>query len=250
VVLGDYCYKIVRTTEDLGIRAIYNGTYKNNECSGEDNTLDSSIYNNNSNYNAYVGYIYGNANSSTYNKEHENINPSVIMNNVNTFYQNNLSKYSSYFIDSVYCSNRSTSNFILSSVKYGNGGYKNYNTGYKSMYRIVNDEISLKCENNNDKLSSKELSYPVGMLTADEAMYAGLNLKTSKDNYLNSSSSYWTLSPAYYNGINAYNFVIKDGKIIEDIVNKEHGVRPVITFSKNVKVKSGDGSFDNPFVLE
>ena len=250
VVLGNYCYKIIRTTEDMGIRIIYNGLYKNKECSGEDNVIGYSKYNNNSNYNAYVGYIYGNANSSTYNKEHENINPSVIMNNVNSFYQNNISKYSSYLLDSVYCSNRSTSSFILNSVKYGIEGYKNYNTGYKSMYRIINDENSLKCENDNDKLNSKVLSYPIGLLTASEAVYAGLDIDSENDNYLNSSNSYWTLSPSYYNGINAYNFIVKEGKLTVDIVNKEHGVRPVLTLNNNVKIKSGSGSYNNPFILE
>ena len=58
------------------------------------------------------------------------------------------------------------------------------------------------------------------------------------------------MSPAYYNGINAYNFIIKNGKICEEAVNNENYVRPVITLKNIAKVKTGDGSLDNPYVIE
>ena len=251
LVLGNYCYKIIRTTEDLGVRIIYNGKFNNGICDGENNTLDLTTFNNNSNYNAYVGYIYGSANSSNYESEHENVNPSNIMKKVNEFYQNNLVKYSSYIANSIYCSNRKTDSFVLNSVKYDILGYKNYNTGYNSMYRLLNNEVSYNCENNNDRLNNERITYPIGLLSADEAFYAGLNRESENTlNYLNSSLSYWTITPAYYNGINAYNFIIEDGKISESEVNKEHAIRPVITLKNSVKVKSGNGNYDNPYILE
>lgn len=251
VIINNYCYKIIRTTEDIGVKLIYNGVVNNGVCNNEENTLELSKFNNNSNYNAYVGYMYGSPNSSNYITEHENNNISAIMKKVNEFYQNNLVKYSSLIQDTIYCSNRKTASFVLNSVKYSTLGYKNYNTGYQSMYRLLNDEVSYACENINDRLNSNKLSYSIGLLTSDEAEFAGLNISNeNKDNYLYSSNPYWTMSPAYYNGINAYNFIIKDGKIIECEVNKENYIRPVITLKKDAKVKSGNGSINSPYVIE
>jgi hypothetical protein len=118
------------------------------------------------------------------------------------------------------------------------------------MNRLLNNEYSYNCENISDRLTSKITSYPIGMLTVDEAMFAGLNKNNkNEDNYLNTTTPYWTLSPAYYNGINAYNFIIKDGIIGESEVNKVNGVRPVITLRKNVNVLSGNGKVNNPYRL-
>lgn len=250
VIFNNYCYKIIRTTEDLGVKLIYNGVVSNGECSSE-NTLETSKFNNNSNYNAYVGYMYGNPNSSNYLKEHENNNISTIMKKVNEFYQNNLIKYSSLIQDTYYCSNRKTASFVLNSVKYSDYGYKNYNTGYQSMYRLLNNEVSYACEEINDRLNSEKLSYSIGLITSDEAEFAGLNRNSENtNNYLYSSNPYWTMTPAYYNGIDAYNFIIKDGKISECEVNKENYIRPVITLKKEAKVKSGNGSIISPYVIE
>lgn len=250
VLLGNYCYKIIRTTEDLGVKMIYNGKFNKGVCDGTDNVLEQTAFNNNSNYNAYVGYSYGSPNSVSYQSEHENNNASNVMKNVNDFYKNNLIEFTSYILDTTYCNNRKTASFVLDSVKYSTLGYKNYNTGYESMNRLLNNEYSYNCENISDRLTSKITSYPIGMLTVDEAMFAGLNKNNkNEDNYLNTTTPYWTLSPAYYNGINAYNFIIKDGIIGESEVNKVNGVRPVITLRKNVNVLSGNGKVNNPYRL-
>ncbi len=251
VIFNNYCYKIIRTTENLGVKLIYNGFVNNGTCNNEENTLGLSKFNNNSNYNAYVGYMYGSPNSGNYESEHENNNISSIMKTVNEFYQNNIIKYSSLIQDTIYCNNRKTSSFVLNSVKYNTSGYKNYNTGYQSMYRLLNDEVSYTCDNINDRLNSEILSYPIGLITSDEAEFAGLDRENENiNNYLYSSNPYWTMSPAYYNGINAYNFIIKNGKICEEAVNNENYVRPVITLKNVAKVKTGDGSLDNPYVIE
>ena len=64
LVLNNYCWKMVRTTETDGVKLIYNGVYKEDtKCNntGTDVYLEASRTKYNKNYNspAYVGYMYG-----------------------------------------------------------------------------------------------------------------------------------------------------------------------------------------------
>ena len=64
LVLNNYCWKMVRTTETDGVKLIYNGVYKEDtKCNntGTDVYLEASKtkYNPNINSPAYVGYMYG-----------------------------------------------------------------------------------------------------------------------------------------------------------------------------------------------
>ena len=65
LVLNNYCWKMVRTTETNGVKLIYNGIYSDDtKCNntGTDVYLESSKttqYNTNNNSPAYVGYMYG-----------------------------------------------------------------------------------------------------------------------------------------------------------------------------------------------
>lgn len=249
VLIDKTCYKIIRTTEDNGVRIIYNGEINDGICDGSINVTGESEYNSKSNYNAYVGFMYGTANSGTYEKEHQNVNSSKIKTYLDTYYSNNLNKYSSIIANSIYCSNRKTSKFTYGKVNYGINGYKNDNTGYDSMYKFINNINTYKCDLVNDKLHVDILSNPIGLLTSDEALYAGINDERILDNYLNSENSYWTMTPAYFNGVYAYNFIIKDGKLTQSNVSEKHGVRPVITLKNSVKVKSGNGSDISPYVV-
>lgn len=66
LVLNNYCWKMVRTTETDGVKLIYNGVYSNStKCNntGKDVYIDSNGIEFNKNYYsvAYVGYMYGNA---------------------------------------------------------------------------------------------------------------------------------------------------------------------------------------------
>ena len=249
VLIDNICFKIVRTTEDGGIRVIYNGEYDNGVCSGENNIIDTSEFNTKSNYNAYVGFVYGTPNSAVYEKEHENINSSKIKSVLDSFYSSKLNSNSSLILNSTYCSNRKTTIFTVNKVLYGMTGYRNDNTGYESMYRIINNIPSYKCDQESDRLKVDILSNPIGLITAEEAVYAGINDSNIVDNYLSSSNSYWTMSPAYFNGVNAYNYIVKNGSLWQNNVSEKHGVRPVITLKNSVKVKRGNGASDNPYVI-
>ena len=250
VVLGNNCYKIIRTTMDRGIRLIYSGKYENDVCS-IDSSL-SSVFNSKSNSNAYVGFMYGTVSSLDYKLEHNNTSSSDIKTYLENYFKENLSEYKDYITsDTIYCSNRKTKEFTYNRVLYGTLGFANNNTGY---YEMNNDKISYECHNINDRLTvnseygSKVLNYPIALITKNELINAGFDV-FKDDSFLNFNDSYWTLTPAYYNGSAAYNFLVNNNVIIESKVSTEAVVRPVITISKTVKVISGDGSMDYPYIL-
>ena len=58
------------------------------------------------------------------------------------------------------------------------------------------------------------------------------------------------MTPAYFNGSNAYNYVVNKNKIEATKVTNEFGVRPVISLDKDVILVSGDGSSISPYIVK
>ena len=254
-VIGNLCYKIIRTNENYGIKMIYFGKYENGSCH-EEATIDKIAYNQLSNYNAYVGYLYGNVSSDNYESEHKNLNSSDIKKYLDTWYNMNIKDYESIIDDtSIYCNNRSTKKFNYKGILYNVDGFSNHNTGYAIMndYYINNKTIKLNCNINdrfsvNNEKGNNKLNYPIGLLTMEEAYYAGL-LPSTTNNYLMGNYDYMTMTPAYYNGQGAYNFVISKDKVTFNKVSNLYSVRPVIAVKKDTKILSGDGSIESPYIL-
>ncbi len=252
VLINDNCFKIIRTTEDNGIRLIYSGKYENNTCNNENILKNLSRFNNKANSNAYVGYMYGSPSSTDYISEHKNTNSSEIKNYLENWFKTELSNYSDLISnDTFYCNNRKTSEFIHNNILYKTLGYSGNNTGYLEMnnnlktYDCNNIEDRFSVSNND---SSKVLTYSIGLINTNELLFSGIN-EYGSDSFLYSKDSYWTMTPAYYNGSGAYNFIVENGVLKECKVNELSGVRPVITLKKSVKILNGDGSIESPFVI-
>ena len=98
-------------------------------------------------------------------------------------------------------------------------------------------------------VKNSELSYPIGLLTADEVMFAGGNSTSNTSYWLYTGSSYWTMTT---NSINLsaplwqYN-VAGDGKLGTNAVSSENGIRPVINLSKDVLFAGGSGTVGDPY---
>ena len=115
----------------------------------------------------------------------------------------------------------------------------------KPTYNCVNIKDRLSVKNSN---GVSVLSNSVGLLTSDELTFAGFSGSTSNTtNYLYTNSAYWTMSPAYYNGSKAYNYIANRAKLGVLAVDSASGIRPVITLKKDTKVISGDGSLSKPY---
>ena len=98
----------------------------------------------------------------------------------------------------------------------------------------------------------------VGLVTYDETIYAGgwyYVRGRSYPYYLNSGSSYWTMSPAGFNNYyNNYNYayawhVYSAGYTNGTSVGGTYGVRPVLILSADTLV-SGNGTSADPYVVK
>ena len=269
VIFANFCWRIVRTTETGGVKLIYDGVPSNGQCNntGLNSTIGSSAFNTTWNDNAYVGYMYGTTGSSTYASTHANTNDSTIKGVIDTWYQNNMTSYTSQLEDTVWCNDRS----IVTDLANSNGGnYSSYTIlGYgtnKTLYgpasrvgeNVSNPTPTLKCAQNNDKFTvdvsngNGALTYPVGLITADEMAYAGGRYSSSNRSfYLYTGQFYWALSPYYFGGSTARGFILSSGGALSgsNVVNSR-GVRPSVSLQPGIGMTGGSGTAADPFVIE
>jgi hypothetical protein len=257
VIFANFCWKIVRTTETGGVKLIYNGSPSNGQCSntGTSSQIGTSAFNSSYNKNAYVGYMYGTAGSSSYTAEHKNTNNSTIKTTIDNWYKSNMTEYTEKLEDTVWCNDRS----IDTVSGYGTGlGYGTNQTGYNARYRLyVNKAPSLACTNANDRFTvssdngNGDLDYPVALLTADEIAYAGAVFNTSNSTYyLYTGQYWWSLSPYYFNSSYAGVWgVSSDGYLGNNFVYYSYGVRPAVSLKPGTTYSSGNGSSTSPYVV-
>ncbi len=250
----DELWRIVRINEDGSVRLI------------RQEIIEKSAFNEEYEDNAYVGYMYGTPGSTTYAATHANINSSTIKTMLDTWYQNNLTNYSSIIADAGSCGDRS----VAPSGSTYNGwdtalGYGTNNTIYGPSSRLIPNYGSsginpqFKCPQSNDLYTTatstkgnKALTYPIGLITADEVAYAGGVHPTTAntDYYLTNRDFFWTMSPFYFTGSSEVGIVFRDGLMEGHSVDRGWGVRPVINLKSTVEITSGDGTSSNPYVIK
>ena len=286
VKFAGYYWRIIRINGDGSIRMIYDGqeAYANNASNKvnyisytEDGTTKTtSKYNINSDDNAYVGYMYGTAGSTTYEATHSNTNDSTIKTVLDNWYVTNIKNagYGDYVADAIYCNDRkiaTNSDLYTALGATGTGtGIGTSVTIYGFWDRVALDldnetcesiTPTLLCSQANDKftvnstIGNGALTYPIGLITDDEIAYAGGYIYLG-DNYANDemylydSNGYWTMSPFGFGVGNAYGGLGYKGALYIDYFNVNYslGVRPVISLSSNA-IKYGVGTSTNPFRL-
>lgn len=93
------------------------------------------------------------------------------------------------------------------------------------------------------------MTYPVGLITADELVLGGLHMAHTKYTYLYSGGyGFWTMTPAYGDNIA---FAIYGGSYLNDIGINGYPfalIRPVINLKANVKL-SGSGTATDPYTI-
>ncbi len=83
--------------------------------------------------------------------------------------------------------------------------------------------------------------YKIGILTLDDYLEANAN-----ESYLNNGETFWTSNK--YDKNNSW-FISNDGRISYENTFHKYGIRPVITIDGNSTIYSGNGSYDNPYLL-
>ena len=283
VQFANKCWRIVRIGGDGSVKLVlHNDNTSNvaNPCSSANNSADAafarysgttytSAFNTNSKDNAYIGFMFGTAGASDYASAHANTNKSTILTNLETWYKNNLESYESKLADTIWCNDKSTFTTYTSGSTYGTGlGYRTNQTGYGAYNRIYGGNAasyaspSLICPNDNNggKLSkftvkdttngNGNLTYKIGLLTADEIAYAGYaSGSENTTTYLQENTgtnSWWSLSPILFDGSVAIIWYVSPGSLFNGYVGSYYGVRPSISLKSTTNV-TGEGTSENPY---
>ena len=170
-----------------------------------------------------------------------------------------MTSYTNKLEDTVWCSDRSI---------YAKNGWdpdskvSNYNLQFSAYNRVRNEySPSLTCSRDIDKFTTSlstgngSLTYPVGLITADEVMLAGGTFGVANDSYyLYTESVMWFLSPHIYVNIDAGVFAEGANGCIgyTGVGNTawEIGVRPSVSLVSSTEISSGNGTVDSPYIIE
>ncbi|MDO4341562.1 MAG: hypothetical protein Q4C44_02320 [bacterium] len=302
VEYANMCWRIVHITGDGSIKLVlynYNGLTDSNNtpasntpCNVTGNNLAFARYtgntylskfNDNNNDNAYIGFMYGTPNSSTYAATHANTNPSTILTNLNKWYTNVLSKQSDFndtqLADTIWCNNKgvvSNSGFdplnLSVETNFGYGDNTNYYNTVSNL--LYTEELDFTCvDGSNGKLSKFTVSDTVygngalngygkiGLLTMEEVTFAGgLALNSSSYHYLNqnaTSDGWMALSPILYL-TNATPDLPAGALVLGSFgntylypvsVTDDKGIRPAISLNSSVTISSGAGTANSPYKI-
>jgi len=240
------------------------------------------------NDNGHVGYMYGDfeSNSTTYDEAHANINSSTIKTYIDTFYTQYLSTYQSdYIADTMFCADKTRAEGYTN-LGFGTGTsnktcYGAYDRLYKSStkstptlkcvdrskitdtaltdeqlsYSRYTSNIDASTHTNKGVLVNNDLTYPIGLMSADELVMAGAYKdKHNSSYYLYDAHGYatkvlsynwWTMSPFFLSS-DVYEFYsyVTGSSLDYYYISSSRGVRPVINLKANVLVDSGNGTKD------
>ncbi len=284
-------WRIIRINGDKTIRLIYSGigetaptddgyTVNNNSMSiNEGTTYCYAACNLDYTGNTYVGFQY------TMDQTHGHATDTNVLIQLTNWFKSNLidewsNENGNIDYNQGFCNDRSSS--TKSTTEWtenmtDTGGTKEIYTYYGASLRLNPNEKNvtneypskptLKCgtktNRNNDYFTytgasrgTRSLTYPIGLITADEVTYAGgLLHRDNKEYYLYMGKGYWTISPN--NGSQNPNifYVYSSGDlnytygIINGLSGSSYGLRPVINLKSNIKL-SGEGTYSNPFVVQ
>lgn len=132
---------------------------------------------------------------------------------IDYWYFNNMTDYTKYLEDIVWCNDRS--------MKLNANSFHHLSFNGNSICKRKNDRFTVSEANGNGRLT-----YPVGLLTKEEF-----------------GSSYWTITPNTLNNDGAFVYPSYSD-------NVKYGVRPAISLRPGTKLLEGDGTVNNPYVID
>ena len=186
---------------------------------------------------------------------------STIKKYLDNWYKNNMTLYTEMLSkNTIFCNNRTASTKV--SGTFNNEGYGLNPTTYGSerfenwasqgilgptLSCQVNDSFNVEGIKGNEKLT-----YPVGLITADEVNLAGgISGSANQLYYLYSGDKYSTMSPHEFGTWFASYliYVDKNGVMYRDDVLAAAGVRPVINLDPDKITFTGNGTMQDPYVI-
>ena len=239
-------WKIVRVNGDGSLRLFYNGPGLVGglidcdawvELSQFSGAVGSVPYNLKYDEPKHSGYTYDNGVDSFIKKE------------VDAWYRNTLGSNSNYdgkVILGRYCSDSSGYNYD------GNGRFSSYDRLGQAYLDFAKDNApSFICPSTSESYGGS-YRLKVGLITADELAYAGESVFVPGNSYLNIGEDgldYWSMTSlesvrGHTSVWNEYNY-LGNGRVLY-----YKAVRPVINVSTENMTLTGDGTIENPYILE
>jgi len=276
----DMYWRIIRINGDGTIRMIYDGhkvfengesnTYRHILTTDNDGVIIANIGFPTYPANQYIvsmGYMYlytyrdsnGNLIENTW--QHKNEGDSVLKQEIDKWYENNIiaEGLEEYVADAIYCNDRRQQRESV-----GNPTYV--------FDRLNSYTPSLYCGNERDSFTvsddfaegkgNGDLTYPIGAITVDEVMFAGIGHGNNKF-YLYTGDFYFTMSPAgvfYQSGdclvrpVSRWYFVTNDGRLYylrsNDSCQGSSGkIKPVLSLRSDLTF-TGTGTKTDPFEIK
>jgi len=271
VIFANICWKIVRTTETGGIKLIYNGVpTEDNQCTnitGASTQIGKSAFNSNSNNAKYVGYMYDDTSDIAQHGTTES-NAKI---EIDKWYKINIEEkgYTTHLEDAVWCNDRTIEKISGSNIYYG-AQTRLWENNERP--KVKDEEV---CTNKEDRYTVSDtikgngaLTYPVGLLTADEVEMAGLGNYTDSgntynvDSYLRTDTNFWSLSPYSLDSTAANIFdvdlrgimshcYVRGYNDLGGVYDKSaHSLRPSISLRPGTTFTTGDGNMETPYIVE
>ena len=205
--------------------------------------------------------------ATPYDATHVNVVSSTIKITLENWYKTNVvdTNNTSYIAENIFCNDKTLKKGT------GIGEEDTYYNGYYSKSL----ECAKNADNNYSRFTSKnntsdttvkgvkinkDLTYPIGLLSYNEAKYAGIGsydeslgeYDSSKSYLYNSTSSFWWLLFPISNDGGAYNWTFNNwyGLVNSYPVMGNSGVRPSINIKSSVLISGGDGTSSNPYTLK
>ena len=271
----DMWWRIIRVNGDGSLRIQYDGagaagwtTYTRGF------THTGKAYNEKYDDAKYVGWMYGpSGTTASTSKEQAQINTanSDIKTLVDAWYKETIvdKGLGGKVADVIFCNDRTTLGKAETGYSDDTGlGYgRNYTAyGVTARTNVFNTDESkvqprFTCPQKNDAFTvsdeekgNGDLTYPVGLITADEVVAAGSGKYGTGNSsyYLYKGSWYWSLSPLYFNS-HANPFIVGTSGNLHgtSVFNTGGAVAPVINLkAEYVQTLKGTGTMEDPYTAE
>ena len=212
-------WRIVRVNEDGTIRIVMQDGINNN-----------TNYQFNSNYNNYAYMYYLNSQAKT---------------QLESWYQTNIG------------SETDLAKNVASGAYYCEQAKAKYSDSYTSGSAIMTTynkyTPDFKCSSDGNGKGIVNAS--VGLLSYDEVVYAGGYYGQNNRNYYlyNSAIVWWTMSPQGFSDSDFYSWVwriTESGNITIGVVGYSSRLRAVLNLTADTQISDGDGTKENPFIIQ
>ena len=177
---------------------------------------------------------------------------STIKTTIDNWYSNNMTEYTRYLEDTVWCNDRSIYELNSWDKDYSGTGSlyfgpygRRYGTHTPSTEcPSLVDSFTVSNENGNGKLT-----YPVALLTADEINMAGGASSSNNSYYLYTGEAWWSLSPDSFAVVASGSYMNSSDCLSSYGARNGSGVRPSIVLASGILVSRGTGTSENPYEL-